>query len=227
MKITNVEVSGLASSIVASGLPMLVTYDPEQFRKDTTLIDKVLNRHPDRPWTHGLSVKNQKLYMKHIDRATRLASMGANSGHGNFLTTIHVNCCITAKNRWWTQYGRYHFKQIGSSQSTMHKGIAMLMADDWKTKFPPGCLEDEEYRAFWAFKRSTLKNGLLNDAEIALLQDKLPSGFLMTAYTATNYMQLKTIYMQRHAHKLDEWKAFCHWLEELPFSTFITNKEQP
>ena len=43
----------------------------------------------------------------------------------------------------------------------------------------------------------------------------------------TNYRQLKTIYRQRKNHALPEWKAFCKWIETLPWSELIianTNK---
>jgi len=45
----------------------------------------------------------------------------------------------------------------------------------------------------------------------------VPMGFMLTARLTTNYLQLKTIYTQRKNHKLEEWKEFCNWIEELPF----------
>lgn len=37
---------------------------------------------------------------------------------------------------------------------------------------------------------------------------------------------LANIYKQRKNHKLDEWREFCKWIEELPYSELITGKEE-
>ena len=44
----------------------------------------------------------------------------------------------------------------------------------------------------------------------------VPSGFELTAGFTTNYQQLKTMYNQRHSHRLPEWREFCKWVETLP-----------
>ena len=51
-----------------------------------------------------------------------------------------------------------------------------------------------------------------------------PCGFKLTAGMTTNYRQLKTIYHQRKAHRLPEWREFCAWIETLPYSEIITLK---
>ena len=37
-----------------------------------------------------------------------------------------------------------------------------------------------------------------------------------------NYEVLANIYKSRKNHKLDEWKEFCKWIEDLPYSELIT-----
>lgn len=37
-----------------------------------------------------------------------------------------------------------------------------------------------------------------------------------------NYEVLANIYKSRKDHKLDEWRNFCKWIEELPYSELIT-----
>lgn len=37
-----------------------------------------------------------------------------------------------------------------------------------------------------------------------------------------NYEVLANIYKSRKDHKLDEWRNFCEWIEELPYSELIT-----
>ena len=32
-----------------------------------------------------------------------------------------------------------------------------------------------------------------------------------------NYEALLSIYHQRHAHRLQEWKDFCDWIDKLPY----------
>ena len=52
-----------------------------------------------------------------------------------------------------------------------------------------------------------------------------PAGFRLTARMTTNYRQLKTIYFQRRDHRLPEWRAFCKWIETLPYAEFITKAQ--
>lgn len=45
----------------------------------------------------------------------------------------------------------------------------------------------------------------------------IPSGFEYWAGMTTNYLQLKSIFLQRKNHKLKEdWGYFCDWIEGLP-----------
>jgi galactose-1-phosphate uridylyltransferase len=37
-----------------------------------------------------------------------------------------------------------------------------------------------------------------------------------------NYAVLRNMYHSRKYHKLDEWVAFCRWVEKLPYSELIT-----
>jgi hypothetical protein len=50
-----------------------------------------------------------------------------------------------------------------------------------------------------------------------------PSGIKLTARVSTNYLQLMTMYKQRHNHRLPEWREFCEELvEQLPmFKEFL------
>jgi hypothetical protein len=44
-----------------------------------------------------------------------------------------------------------------------------------------------------------------------------PAGFELTARMTTNYRCLLNIYVQRHNHRLPEWREFCQELLKLPF----------
>lgn len=50
----------------------------------------------------------------------------------------------------------------------------------------------------------------------------LPSSYNQTRSLSMNYEVLANMYEWRKNHKLDEWRTFCHWIEELPNSTLIT-----
>ena len=54
----------------------------------------------------------------------------------------------------------------------------------------------------------------------------LPIGFHLTANVELNYEVLTNMYKSRKNHKLDEWRAFCAWIETLPYSELITGEEK-
>ena len=39
-----------------------------------------------------------------------------------------------------------------------------------------------------------------------------------------NYEVLANIYKSRKNHKLDEWREFCKWIEDLPYSELIVGE---
>ena len=50
----------------------------------------------------------------------------------------------------------------------------------------------------------------------------LPSSYNQRRTVQLNYEVLANIYRYRKDHKLDEWRDFCKWIEELPYSEIIT-----
>ena len=54
----------------------------------------------------------------------------------------------------------------------------------------------------------------------------LPSSYNQTRNVMMNYEVLANIYKSRKDHKLDEWRRFCKWVEELPYSELITGKTE-
>ena len=74
----------------------------------------------------------------------------------------------------------------------------------------------------------------LNDYRVAYLETKdkkywwqmiqlLPSSYNQTRNVMLNYEVLANIYNSRKNHKLDEWREFCKWIEELPLCDLITH----
>ena len=54
----------------------------------------------------------------------------------------------------------------------------------------------------------------------------VPSGIELTAHIVTNYGQLKTMWHQRHNHRLPEWRKFCDWILTLPSFSELTGIEK-
>ena len=52
----------------------------------------------------------------------------------------------------------------------------------------------------------------------------LPESYNQTRNVMLNYEVLANIYEWRKDHKLDEWKAFCSWIKDLPHSELITGE---
>lgn len=199
MKIDHIKVYDLEESIVASGLPMMAEYDENWIANEienlATCVD--ITKNP------------------HFKRAVKLADTPQGSGHSNFLSGIVVSMNVTATVKWWEQFQRYHFKQIVSSASTMHRLRAMMQNGTIK------------------FNKNTNKAviskfmALLNDENVTdeQLAYSCPMGLELTARITTNYLQLKTIKNQRKNHKLAEWHCFVDFIDSLPFAKeFITGE---
>lgn len=141
----------------------------------------------------------------------KLAQAKIGSGHDNFLNGIVVQFDLTFSVKAWTEMQRYHFIDFVSSQSTMHR-IAKFDLDTSYSEYTDPrivAIMKEKVREYNA--DPTEKNYL------RLLYSN-PCGFKLTARMTTNYRQLKTIYAQRHNHRLPEWRRFCDWIENaLPF----------
>lgn len=153
------------------------------------------------------------------DTVCRLGSSGRGTGHDNFLCGIVVQFDLTFSSKAWVEAERYHFFDIVSSQSTMHRIERFDIrsrCNEWVTD---DAIENLE-RLIRIYQQSPT-----SDNRLRVLYN-IPSGFELTARVTTNYRQLKTIYYQRKDHRLPEWRAFCEWIEILPqFKTIVLNKE--
>lgn len=55
----------------------------------------------------------------------------------------------------------------------------------------------------------------------------LPTSYNQKRTVMLNYEVLSNIYNSRKKHKLDEWRVFCSWIKELPYSDIITKQNFP
>ena len=145
------------------------------------------------------------------ERAYKLANTPIGTGHDNFLVGITVDFDLTFSIKAWTEIQRYHFIEIISSQSTMHR--LKNMDVDF------ACNEYVTYdtkRQLLALKCAY--NECPSEQNFLRMIYNCPVGFKLTAGITTNYRQLKTIYHQRKTHRLPEWREFCKWIETLPMA---------
>lgn len=177
---------------------------------------------------YPMAVDVNKVTEEITNRTKSLASAPKGSGHDNFLKGIVVQFDLTMTVKMSVEEERYHFIDFVSSQSTMHK-ITQFDLDKAYIKYVDKRMIEimkekvEEYnKLFNAIipqdLESTIKhNEMLKEKYLEILYSN-PCGFRLTSRMTTNYQQLKTIYSQRKTHRLPEWRAFCEWIETLPYA---------
>ena len=100
----------------------------------------------------------------------------------------------------------------------------------------PYCLEEEAMFVSPGYLMTHIVN-MLNMCREKYLETKdkkywwqmiqlLPSSYDQTRTVMLNYEVLRNMYHARKAHKLDEWRDFCEWIKELPYSEFITGEAE-
>lgn len=177
---------------------------------------------------YPMAVDHNKTNSEITDRTKSLGRTGMGEGHDNFLSGIVVNFDLTITNKMWVEAERYHFFQIVSSQSTMHRiskiGENRNNFDSHVDTRTLSILNEKiaEYNRLVSLAPPDDLNvrqerdELLKEAYLDILMN-VPAGLKLTARISTNYRQLKTIYYQRKNHRLPEWIKFCNWMEtELP-----------
>lgn len=145
----------------------------------------------------------------------RLAQCEPGSGHDQFLTGIVVQFNLTFTNKAWVEAERYHFLDFVSSQSTMHRIAQFDLDQAYIDYVDPRMVEIMKALV------AEYNSDPTPEKYLRVLYSN-PAGFRLTARMTTNYRQLKTIYRQRRNHRLPEWRAFCEWIETLPYSEWIT-----
>lgn len=206
--ISNVDIYDLEKSILASGYPMRTTIP------DRDITEKDLAR------------------CKNLVNATKTG----NGAHAQFMTGIRVNFDLTFSNKAWVEAERYRFLEFVSSQSTMHRITKFDLDNQYNEYVDPRIIEImkskvQEYNKVMELRDSYDKDDQRNispqlredltewlkNAYLEILYSN-PAGFTLTARMTTNYRCLRNIYMQRKDHRLPEWRAFCKWIETLPYA---------
>ena len=200
--VSNVRVYDLPESMVASGYPMRTSTEWEETRESE--LKRGVNLSQAADW------------------------QGA---HDQFLTGIRVSFDLTFTNKAWVEAERYRFLEFVSSQSTMHRITKFDLRNQYNEYVDPRIIEVMEEKVAQhnkllaelaqtptddEYNRERLKN-LITQKYLEILYSN-PAGFMLTARLTTNYRCLKNIWRQRRNHRLPEWRAFCKWIETLPYA---------
>ena len=173
-----------------------------------------------------------------LDLCKRLCKAGPD--HRKFMRQIFVSVNITAPLYWWKEYDTYKVGTVANSCSTMHTiHKKEFTLDDFSREH----LIDE---LRWGIPIPTSHGNYFNPLDILeltvdmlnhcrdlylLSKDKkywwqmiqlLPSSYNQMRTCTLTYENLVNMYHARKNHKLDEWRAFCKWIETLPYSELIT-----
>lgn len=147
--------------------------------------------------------------------------------HRKYMRMMPVYVRITAPLYWWKEFDTYKVGTIANSCSTMHKiQEKEFTLDDFSHEYmdiaSTSCLE-VTIRYLNLFREEYL-NTKDKDIWWQMIQ-LLPSSYNQTRNVMLNYEVLANIYKSRKNHKLDEWREFCEWVGELPYSELIVGEQ--
>jgi hypothetical protein len=170
-----------------------------------------------------------------LDLMKRLVKAG--SDHRKFMRFITVTCDITAPLYWYKEFDTYKVGTVANSCSTMHKIHAKEFEwEDFSHEHLIPYSECYERKLIFEAPKEVMARIIetLNyfRAQYIRTKDKtywwqmiqlLPSSYNQRRTVQMNYEVLRNMYHARKAHKLDEWREFCKWIETLPYHELITD----
>ena len=147
-----------------------------------------------------------------MPRAIILANSPSGSGHQTFLSGVRVSFDIKYPNYISPELQRYHWIDIVSSSSKMHR----LSSMDMDTCFNKYVTDESKEQ----MKRLVKKfNDTKSYEDFMVMLSNCPQGIELFMRVSTNYLQLRTLYRQRKTHKLKEdYGAVCEFIEKLPYA---------
>ena len=147
-----------------------------------------------------------------MPRAIILANSPSGSGHQTFLSGIRVSFDIKYPNYISPELQRYHWIDIVSSSSKMHR----LSSMDMETCFNKYVTDESKEQ----MKRLVKKyNETKSYEDFMVMLSNCPQGIELFMRVSTNYLQLRTLYRQRKTYKLKEdWGEVCEFIEKLPYA---------
>ena len=212
IKIENVDVYGWEAAFRGMRNP-LNSWDKSDLERDD---DGIV-------WSLG---ENNTQLMKQLIKA--------GTDHSKFMRMITVTFDIIAPMYWWKEFDTYKVGTVRNSCSTMHTiHKKEFTLDDFSHEHLTDCYDSNgQLCCEFGWTLECLINDLNAVRELYLeTKDKkywwqmiqiLPSSYNQRSTVQLNYAVLRNIYHSRKAHKLDEWRDFCKWIESLPYSELIT-----
>ena len=211
LEIINVKVYDLKESVIASGNAMRlepVEYTDEEFEKGLVRMKRLINT----------------------------SKSGNIRCHDNALTGIRVSFDIKYPQYWTPEAQRYHFFDIVTSSSKMHRLLKMDL-DKACNKYVTQEQIDEVNAAIEVYnyiaenKLETFEFHFRNEGKVTIngceaclytawmfVLSNCPLGLELFMRVSTNYKQLQTMYYQRKNHKLKEdCGNFIDFIEGLPY----------
>ena len=177
-------------------------------------------RNPMNSWDKSDSVfKMGYVSIGENDLALMKKLSAAGNDHAKYLRMINVTADITAPLYWWKEYDTYKVATVANSTSTMHTIHKRdLTMDDFSHEHLSPLMKDHLIRtidAMNAYRQMFVECGA-KEFWWQIIQT-LPCSFNQKRTVQLNYQVLKNMYHSRKAHKLDEWREFCKWIEALPY----------
>ena len=182
-------------------------------------------RNPMNSWAKSDSYPTDTEYHIGANDKRLMEALALNGPvHAKYRRMIVVYTDITAPLYWWKEFDTYKVGTVANSCSTMHKIHAK--------EFEPIDFSHENLNS-GSYAVLSMVIDALNEArqEFIISKDKeawwqmiqlLPSSYNQKRTVMLNYEVLANIYKSRRDHKLDEWRTFCEWVENLPYSEIIT-----
>lgn len=185
------------------------------------------------------------------DKGLMLKLAKAGTEHRKYLRMMNIYLRITAPLYWWKEFDTYKVGTVTNSCSTMHKiAEKSFTIDDFSCEHLLDCesVSKDEFYEFDCGRRYTpmdslndtikmlnkwrwiyLNRGKTKSAWWQMIQ-LLPSCYNQTRNVMLNYEVLANIYRQRKNHKLDEWRKFGEFIENIRYFDLIkaaVEKEEP
>lgn len=196
-------------------------------------------RNPMNSWDRSDSyitynINSDKIYALGVEDAKlmeRLAKAGTD--HRKFMRMMPVYVRITAPLYWWKEFDTYKVGTVANSCSTMHKVTEKeFTLDDFSYEHLE-ILSTLDYiiQDLNCWRSRYIQYDEDENVGINLSMSKkdiwwqmiqlLPSSYNQTRNVMLNYEVLANMYHSRKNHKLDEWREFCKWIENLPYAELI------
>ncbi len=179
-------------------------------------------RNPLNSWNRMDSFydENGRFHLGENDLGLAKRLCKAGSDHRKFIRQIMVSMDVTAPIYWWKEFDTYKVGTVANSTSTMHKihSKEFTMEDFSTDNMTAETRAQMERVVEWL---EHLRGKFLKTKDKAYWYDMiqfLPSGYNQMRTVTLNYEVLLNIYYARRSHKLEEWRTFCHWIEELPYA---------